>query len=590
MSGKSRPTPACVQDEDESGNPIDNTLRYAQSTAASSPSKERPNTGRKKKRSESSPLTGVHGHTDSDSTLHPQREAALKKAKERERGKVLSPTTNKKDMMPSSRPPAVKRGETAPVRVKRDTESGAYFGVGPDTVTAATTRPRAKSRPASYLGNSSKPPLANARYYHSQTPGPNMPTSYPSPPSWGPPPSGPPPPPVGHSGPPMPYPQPSHSPVIMQGPPMPPPPPPEFFRPLESRFGSFPRPQSALSFRPPPRQLEYEYEDPPMERSLVRRPSTNRKLSKHHDEDRSMPPPRRPQSARPQSMSFAPPPTTPARRRVGFEEQDLDEIPFFSDSSPLAPYDYGGIPYRPRGRAPSIGPTDFAYEPEYSTEIAGRSLRRNSYYGGGELLSTSSGSNYEDQVRAATRYQDDVMGGPSLPLTTESLRKVRNGGSSRSTRSSGSHDESEYRTATTRTTHTSNNDEDVTIRVKGNTVLKVGGAEMQCHDGAEINIISRGGGGLRIGSDDASYLDHDDRETRIDIPSSRSKSRARSFSRPAPYSRYDPSPIDYDGYAPDPYARAALDSYAPPPLPPPYPSYPTFSSSYSNRDDYFGSP
>ncbi|KAK3984783.1 hypothetical protein QBC44DRAFT_8111 [Cladorrhinum sp. PSN332] len=588
MSGKTRPPPACVQDEDESGNVVEDTARYASSAAAASPSKERPNTGRKKKRSESSPLTGTRNHnhnhhTDSDSTLHPHREAALKKAKERERGKALSPTSSKRDMMPSSRPPAVKH-KTAPAHPRREAESGAYFGVEP-TVTPATTRPRAASRPASYYGNPSKPPLANARYYQSQTPGPTMPTSFP-PPAWGPPP-GPPPPPVGLPGPPMPYPQPSPSPIIMQGPPMPPHPP-EFYRPLESRFGSYPRPQSALSFRPPPRQLEYDYEEPSLETSLVRRPSTNRKFSKL-DDDRPMrpPPPRRPQSARPKSVAF-PPPTTPARRRVEFEE-DQDEAPFFSDISPIPQYEYGAVPYRPRGRAPSIGPTDFTYEPEYSTEIAGRSLRRNSYYGGAELLSTSSGSNYEEQVRAATRYQDDVMGGPSLPLTTESLRKVRNGGSSRSTRSSGSHDESEYRTATTRTTHTSNNDEDVTIRVKGNTVLKVGGAEMQCHDGAEINIISRGGGGLRIGSDNASYMDHDDRETRIDIPTSRSKSRTRSFSRPA-YPRYDPSPTEYDSYAPDPYARPALDNYAPAPLPPPYPAYPTYSSSYPHRDDYFGSP
>ncbi|KAK4226874.1 hypothetical protein QBC38DRAFT_214290 [Podospora fimiseda] len=585
MSGKSRPTPACVQDEDESGNPIEDTLRYASSAAAASPTKERPNTGRKKKRSESSPLTGTHTHTDSDSTLHPQRDAGLRRPNQRERGKTLSPTSsNKKDIMHSSRPPAVKH-KTAPAHPKREAESGAYFGVEP-AVTQATTRPRAKSRPSSYYGSSSKPPLANARYYQSQTPGPSMPTSFP-PPAWGPPPPGPPPPPVGLPGPPMPYPQPSPSPIIMQGPPFPPSHP-EFYRPLESRFGNYPRPQSALSLRPPPRQLEYEYEEPPLERSLVRRPSTNRKLAKHqqHEEDRSMmPPPRRPQSARPNSVAFPPPPTTPSRRRVGFEE-DQEEVPFFSDISPLPQYEYGTIPFRPRGRAPSIGATDFTYEPEYSTEIAGgRSFRRNSYYGGAELLSTSSGSNYEDQVRAATRYQDDVMGGPTLPLTTESLRKVRNGGSSRSTRSSGSHDESEYRTATTRTTHTSNNDEDVTIRVKGNTVLKVGGAEMQCHDGAEINIISRGGAGLRIGSDNASYIDHDDRETRIDIPTHRSKSRTRSFSRPA-YSRYD---TEYDGYAPDPYARPALDNYAPAPLPPPYPSYPTFSSSYS-RDDYFGSP
>jgi hypothetical protein len=177
-----------------------------------------------------------------------------------------------------------------------------------------------------------------------------------------------------------------------------------------------------------------------------------------------------------------------------------------------------------------------------------------------------------------------------MPLTAETLRKAgRSGASSRSTRSSGSHDESDYRqSAATRTTRsTAPNDEDVTIRVKGNTVLKFGNAEMQCEDGAEINISSRNGNAeIRTGSDRSSYIDPEDRRTRIDFPAareratSRARSRARSYSRTfskydvAPPSRYDADP-EYDTFS----------SYAPP-LPPPYPEYP---SSYSSRhgDGYF---
>lgn len=381
---------------------------------------------------------------------------------------------------------------------------------------------------------------------------------------------------------------PSPAPLVMQQPPPPPPPPEYFARPLESRFGAA-RPQSAMGFRPPPRALEYDDYDIPLDRTIARRPSTTRKSSKAEDDKRAMPPPpHRTSSVRPTALSaFRPPPSTPIRRQVNFEdrEPDLDDA-LFRDLSPLAPvgYEYTSpIPFRPR---PGVG--EFGYDPDYHTEIASTGRRRHSYYGG---QSASSGSAYEDKVRQATRYQDELAGGPQMPLTAETLRKAgRSGASSRSTRSSGSHDESEYRqSATTRTTRsTAPNDEDVTIRVKGSTVLKFGNTEMQCEDGAEINITSRSGNAeIRTApSDRLSYLDHDDRQTRVDLPTSRARatsrarSRARSYSRPS-FSRYDlvAPPIEYD----------AFTAYAPPPLPPPYPEYP---SSYSSRHDsgYFAPP
>ncbi len=385
-------------------------------------------------------------------------------------------------------------------------------------------------------------------------------------------------------------------PLVMQHPG---PPPSDYFsRPLESRFGNA-RPQSAIGYRPPPRAIDYEeYEEPPVEKSLARRPSTTRKVSKNEEDRRSMPPPpRRPASARPTALAFRPPPPPPARRRVDMDEYEPDSD-LFGDLSPLAPlpplplgsYEYTApIPFRPRdGFGAGAGYDD------YQTEVAGKG-RRNSYYGGD---SGSSGSNYEEKYRLAARYQDGVTGGPSMPLTAESLRKAgRSGASSRSTRSSGSLDESDYRqSATTRTTRsTAPNDEDVTIRVKGNTTLKFGNAEMQCHDGAEINISSRGGNPeiRAIGSDRSSFMDQDDRRTRIDIPqsraraASRAKSRPRSYSRPIPKiePRYDaPTRVDvptrFGGYElgpdDDPFS--------------PYPRYPDYPSSYSSRhgEGYFG--
>jgi len=205
-----------------------------------------------------------------------------------------------------------------------------------------------------------------------------------------------------------------------------------------------------------------------------------------------------------------------------------------------------------------------------------------------------------------------------MPLTAETLRKAgKSGTSSRSTRSSGSHDESDYRqqSATTRTTRSTapNNDEDVTIRVKGSTVLKFGNTEMQCEDGAEINITSRSGNPeiRAAGSDRSSYVeqddrrtrvDNDDRRTRVDIPTqsriratSRAKSRPRSFSRS--FSKYDVAAPKYEINRYDAGPRydggADFDAYTTyaPTLPPPPPAYPEYPSSYSSRHgEYFGGP
>jgi hypothetical protein len=579
-----------VEDVDESGNIIEGSYRYASSAAPSSPAKEQPNTSRtrreKTRRKSSSPVT-TSVLTDSDSTLHPRKDSLKKSNKDREKA-----AASKKALMAAQRPPP-KHAKTAQGIPRKDIEAS-YYGVD---VTPATSRPRAQSRPSSFYA-SSRPPPANARFYANQTPGPSLPTSFP-PPSW----MGPPGPGPGHMPPPFGPPSPA-PPLVMHHPP--PPPPSEYFsRPLESRFGGSARPQSAMGFRPS-HALEYDdYEPHHVEKSLARRPSTTRKVSKHEEDRRAMPPPppRRPMSARPTTLAFRPPPGTPARR----DEHDLDvDDGLFHDLSPLAPlplsgsYEYTSpLAYRPR---PNFG-ADLGYD-DFHTEVASGKGRRNSYYGGN---SASSGSAYEDKMRQATRYQDDTMGGPQMPLSAVPHRKAcMIGTSSRSTRSSGSHDESEYRqSATTRTTRsTAPNDEDVTIRVKGRTVLKFGTTEMQCQDGAEINISSRGGGPeiLAAGSDRSSYIDQDDRRTRVDIPqsraraASRAKSRPRSFSRPI--SKHDAGPKYELGprhdaghryeFGPE-YHQDVYSPYAPPPLPPPYPEYPSSLSS-RHGDGYFGGP
>ncbi|KAL2142488.1 hypothetical protein VTI28DRAFT_1136 [Corynascus sepedonium] len=584
---------ASVEDADESGNIIEGTGRYASSVAPGSPAKEQPNTGRarreKARRGSSSPIT-TSVVTDSDSTLHPRRDSLKKSSKDREKS-----ASSKKALMAASRPAGGKHTKTTQSLPRRASEA-AYYGVDPSVV-PAVSRPGPQSRPSSFYA-SSRPPPANARFYANQTPGPSLSSSFSPPSPWmGP---GLPPPPLPPGGPghgPSPFappPPPSTAPLVMHhGPPQSS----DYFaRPLEHRFGATARPQSAMSFRQTP-AIEYDddYYDEPLERSLARRPSTTRRASKNEEDRKAMPPPpRRPASARPTALAFRPPPSTPARRRVDYDDQETDiDDPLFHDSSPLGPGSYDHTnPFPPPGRYGASFGFDAS---DYQTEIAGR-RRRNSYYGGN---SGSSGSAYEDKVRLATRYQDAIGNGP-MPLTAESLKKAgRSGTSSRSTRSSGSHDESEYRqSATTRTTRsTAPNEEDVTIRVRGSTVLKFGNTEMQCEDGAEINITSKSGNAeiRTTGSDRSSYIDReDDRRTRVDIPKSRTRAASRAKSRPRSFShnvsKYEVGPPRGYDFGP---RYEHLDAeyepyYAPhaPPLPPPYPDYP---SSYSSRHgDYFG--
>lgn len=208
------------------------------------------------------------------------------------------------------------------------------------------------------------------------------------------------------------------------------------------------------------------------ERPSPRRPSPRRRQSRtsYELDERERP-------AQPKIMyrGDAPPPQSRARR------QSLPRAPESSES------------------------LSFAYDrDDANIRVEAASGRRASYYGG---LSNPS-SNYEDKVRDAAGYQADVSGEP-VKLTADMLRKQQQHqhavGSSRSTHSSNSRDESDFkRSVTTRTTRSvSGNDagDDVTIRIKGNAKVTIGAAEITNADGVELNIVNNRRQSIRNGSE-----------------------------------------------------------------------------------------
>jgi len=174
-------------------------------------------------------------------------------------------------------------------------------------------------------------------------------------------------------------------------------------------------------------------------------------------------------------------------------------------------------------------------------EAANSGRRRSGYY---EPPLSNPAPAYEDTLHKAATYQEDV-GGPTVPLTAETLKRQqrRHGGSSRSSQS---RDESDYKkSATTRTTRSlsNDNDENVTINVRGQARVVVGGAQIHCDEGGEIEIKRQkslrngsersnseyGGGGGRI----------EDRRSRVERPSlgrsHRSSQSGHSYTRSTPH-------------------------------------------------------
>lgn len=241
-----------------------------------------------------------------------------------------------------------------------------------------------------------------------------------------------------------------------------------------------------------------------------------------------------------EAEDLMPPPAVPVRRRsvtrVTNNRNSYDDGIRYEERPARATY-RDPSPATRTHRRPSANRSstyDYAgdhlnYRIEPSTKT-----QRSSYYEGQPVRST-----YEDQMRQATGYQEQVAGGPSVSLTAEALRKQElTTASSRSTRSSASRDESDFRrSATTRTTTSRIEDgEDVTIKFKGGATVNIAGAEIKCDDGAEVNIV-RAKGAIRNGSERSSseygIVPVDDKRSRDRRPDySRSTSKS-GFSYPS---------------------------------------------------------
>ncbi|CAK7213382.1 hypothetical protein SCUCBS95973_001786 [Sporothrix curviconia] len=570
---------AYMQEEDDKGNIRDGVI-YAASTAPSPP-KERMNISRKKSRRSESP-SGANHHTDSDSTVHPsRRDSRSSRSSRPPRDRSIPP--EKRSIVPAPRP-MPRHSNTAPVieasshqrRRSRDVEPS-YYGADPASITSAASRPRSKTtvpRPGSYYGGSSRPPISNQRHHsmmYPHPPPPPPPSNMPPPSAFGlpPPPQHwqqqppPPPPPPGTMMGPPPLPMHPAGPPPFHHEPFPPPPPNSMGggpRGPPGRFGGG-RPQTAMGHRPLP-AVEYGHPDgfdqaDELSRNM-RRLSMSHRSGFEDGRPHGMPiPPMRAMSARPMPAGpFAPPPPPPhlAHPSMLPSQQPFDPFqpllpppprpisamqPFpMDDRNPFDvddSYEYGPLTHVPRTRRESIDPS--LYDQRPYTEVARTTgSRRNSYYGG---QSVSSGS-FEDQLRLATSYLEEKSGG--MRLTAEVLHEAdRRGPKSRSTRSSGSRDESDWRqSATTRTTRSSN-EEDLTIRVKGNALFKYGDAEMQCQDGTEINIRGPPNNRRISTTERGGYPEIEDRRSRFDRPALRDRAHSRAgsvFAHPTSHYEY----------------------------------------------------
>lgn len=239
-----------------------------------------------------------------------------------------------------------------------------------------------------------------------------------------------------------------------------------------------------------------------------------------------------------------PPPTQ--RRSVGFA--GFDDVEFegeeslFNDLSPDPAYDRRRVGLPRLGRSSSVyGHPDFDV-----TAVAGRS-NRSSFHGTAAL--PTGGVSLDDKFNNALNYQAAVSG-PQFDLTADALQKSRRRSGiapSRSTRSSGSRDESEYRRSSiTRTSY--NGNDDLTIKISGNARLRVPGvgAEIECDDGGEI-VFSTRPGDPRSDSDQGSMIYRQLEDNRSRVGGKALPQRARAPSQSDSQSRsYAPARGSFD--------------------------------------------
>jgi hypothetical protein len=269
-----------------------------------------------------------------------------------------------------------------------------------------------------------------------------------------------------------------------------------------ARTGAIARPLSVAGYRTSDSHLmdrasEDEYDEEPT------RTRETRRRAKEFEDSVAMPPPqvyRRASIRQPAEHPTFPDARDEYDGRRSREFEPRSSIDYEDRDRPSRPkimYRGPAPPPRPRRQSISRAPpsscdSSFDYdERNANIRVETRDGRRSSYYEGTSPLS----SNYEDKVRDAAGYQNEVSGGEPIKLTADLLRKQQHTiGSSRSTRSSGSRDESDFkRSVTTRTTRSGSGPDadDVTIRIKGNATVNIAGAEITNADGVELNIVNR---------------------------------------------------------------------------------------------------
>lgn len=184
------------------------------------------------------------------------------------------------------------------------------------------------------------------------------------------------------------------------------------------------------------------------------------------------------------------------------------------------------------------------YDNGFDVVPASSRPRRMSTYGaGGASLER------DDKYYDAMRYQDDV-GGSQVPLTAATLRKAarpQGATSSRSTRSSESRDESEFRNSSTTgiTRSSSNNPDDVVIELPDGTVIRMPAAEIKYTDSGDITFMSRAPGS-RASSDRSTIQQLEESRSRVDrmerkaLPH-RARAPSQSDSQSRGYAPYDPA-------------------------------------------------
>ncbi|KAI1112628.1 hypothetical protein F5Y14DRAFT_254621 [Nemania sp. NC0429] len=561
---------AYVEDADDDGQVLSGTEpKYARSTAPGSPRKQQPNTS--KTRRESRRIADDCSSTDSSgSTAHATTSKGKPKLKVKDDRRSSAMTVPKR--------PTARSSKTVPALPSRgmDDPSAYYnmpYGPGP-------ARPRAQTRPEPYYGQNiprpppPRPPMSASGFYQPPPPG-MVPPSYP-PPSWQ-----------------VPFPSPMGPPPLQPLPPLHPQPFPvdHGFPPTRDLTMRFRRPSSSMGFRQA--SNPYEYEASP-ERSVARRSSGSKKANKEvkEQEDRKrMPPPPRPKSTRPERMGREypermerperperiilkpqPPPPQPQpqmsnRKSVVFDDDDFDVDSSLYHQPPPPHFarrgsevEYGSGPFKDRRQSFNDAESVFNYDDDeedddeddeveyyYEQQPAPRARsRRRSHV------------EIEDKMRNASRYQDNMGGAPGSALTSDALRKARTIASSRSTQSTGSHDESEYKhSATTHTTRSSSGEDDITIKVSAGCVVEVGNVKIHSTEGGEVSVgrigNSRSGSdrGTSIYGDKSVY--GDDRRSRLDRSSARGRANSQAaYPRglPAP-SSYTPSPLYAQHYYDD---------------------------------------